>query len=971
MFKKLFKNKGFKIWFAETVFMVALIIVVAILCSVFYDALKLVLWRETPVYAEDYPAIYDFDQQTVSKKDALAKADETNELVCEEGAVLLRNENSALPLSNHAKISVFGKNSVNLVYGGSGSAGSDNSDAKTIYDSLKEANFRTNDVLKKFYEDTKQSGDKRAENSSDMDSGNDVNIATGETPYSRYTAEVKESYSEYSDAALIVLSRISGEGFDLPRWSQDDKARHYLELDPNEVELVKNVTANFKKVIIVINSPTAIEMGWAEDGRYGKVDAALWIGAPGNSGIMALGRILKGEVTPSGHTVDTWASDLLSAPSVVNFGTGGVVNGDAYFLKGKKKSNFFVHYEEGIYVGYRYYETRAVSYDGVAGNETTEFENGEKWYESNVVYPFGHGLSYSKFEKRITGGKFAEIKLDEKGRMTATVSVKVTNVGGPNGAAGREVVQIYATAPYFEDGIEKSHVALVGFGKTDILKPGEDETVNIEINMYDLASYDYDDKNGNGHRGYELEAGDYIFRLSENAHETIESFTANLAEGFKYAADPDTDYAVVNRFDDADDQLSTVLSRGDWKGTYPTAPTDADREREQEFFTKLTSTEHNNPETFGDMPVTNSGEISELYDLVAAEDYKGYGDPRWNNVLDCLTVDEMADLCNHGAFQTASLIKIGKAQTVDCDGPGGFTNFLGDTTTVYDTCAYASEVVLASTWNVELAYRMGQSVGEEALWGHAKNNTPYSGWYAPGANIHRNSFGGRNIEYFSEDGFLSGMFAASEIKGCSSKGLYCFIKHFVANDQETHRSGLATWLTEQSLRELYLRPFEKAVKVGKTRGVMSAFTRLGTTWTGGDYRLLTEVLRNEWGFEGTVICDFNTASFMNNRQMIYAGGDLNLSITRFWEGYSSSSVADVTMLRRAAKNILYTYSTSNAMNGKIDRYLPPSWIWILMSVGILIVAGLSVWGVFAVKKALKPERDTGENTQTEKTENSN
>jgi len=952
MLRKLFKNKGFQIWFAETVFMVALIITVAILCSVFYDALKLLLWRETPVYVEGYSAIYDFDQQTVSKKDALNQANETNELVCEEGTVLLKNDDRALPLDNHAKVSVFGKNSVDLVYGGSGSAQTDNGEAKTIYDSLKEAGFRTNPVLQNFYNDPKQSGNKREANSSNMDSGNDVDIATGETPYSSYTSEVRNSYGEYHDAAIIVLSRISGEGFDLPRWSKDDANRHYLEPDPNEADLIRSVTAEFEKVIVVINSPTVIEMDWAEDGRYGDVSAVLWIGAPGNSGILALGRILKGEVTPSGRTVDTWASDLLSAPSVVNFGTGGIANADAYYLDGKKKSNFFVHYEEGIYVGYRYYETRAVSYNGSVGKETETFESGEQWYNNNVVYPFGYGLSYATFSQEITAGKFGEIKLNEKGQMTAIVSVKVTNTGDQDGADGKDVVQIYATPPYREGGIEKSHTVLAGFAKTDVLKPGESETVDVELNLYDLASYDYDDKNGNGHKGYELEAGDYVFRLAENAHETIESFTAELAEDFLYQTDPDTGYPVENRFEDADDQLNTVLSRSDWKNTFPTSPTDADREKDKEFFDRLTSTEHNNPEIFDEMPVTNSEKEAELYDLVSSEDYEGYYDRRWENILDALTVDEMADLCNHGAFQTAAMVKIGKSQTVDCDGPGGFTNFLGDTTTVYDTCAYASEVVLASTWNTDLAFAMGQSVGEEALWGNAKNNTPYSGWYAPGANLHRNAFGGRNIEYFSEDGLISGLMAANEIKGCSSKGLYCFVKHFVANDQETHRSGLATWLTEQALRELYLKPFEKAVKIGNTRGVMSAFTRLGTTWTGGDYRLLTEVLRNEWGFRGTVICDFNTVSFMNNRQMIYAGGDLNLSISRFWDA-SASSVSDVTVLRRAVKNILYTYSTSNAMNGKIDYYMPPSWIWILVSVGAVILIGLTVWGVFAVKKALK------------------
>ena len=480
MLKKYFKDRLFRIWLSVTCALLAFMIVAGTVAgTALYDVIKSVLGREIAVYDDGYDA--KFVAKTNSKKDAFKNANEVNEEICEEGSVLLKNANDALPLNERAKISVFGKNSVNLVYGGSGSGGGNNNGKVGLYDSLREEGFIVNDTLEKFYKDNKRSGAPRPENSKDLDSGADVDIITGETPASSYNDGVKSSYQNFNDAAIVVLSRIGGEGFDLPRQSADDSKRHYLELDPNEADLIKHVTsAGFGKVIIVINSAAVMELGWLESGVYGTVDACLWIGAPGNSGINALGRILNGKVNPSGRTVDTWAADLLAAPAAVNFGTNGEKDGDAYLVydsddKEYYAEGYFVSYEEGIYVGYRYYETRG-------------FTDGEEWYKESVVYPFGYGLSYSDFSCEIVD----KDKLGDKLVPTEKISlsIKATNISAEK-IAGKEVVQVYVTAPYY-GGVEKAHKVLCGFAKTEELEKGKSETVTIEIDPYSFASYDHE-----------------------------------------------------------------------------------------------------------------------------------------------------------------------------------------------------------------------------------------------------------------------------------------------------------------------------------------------------------------------------------------------------------------------------------------------------------------------------------------------
>lgn len=953
--KKLFGRRSFRVWFGLTITVIAIAIVLSLLGNIFYDIINIAVGGEIAVYKDSgYPEIYE--KKTSSKNEALINANALNEKICEEGFVLLKNDDlgneAALPLKRSAKISVFGKNSVNLVYNGSGSGGSNNEEAVTLIKSLKNVDFKVNPELEKFYNNKSRSGAARDGNPKIEDG---VNILkTAETPYSSYDSAVLKSYDSYKDAAIIVISRIGGEGFDLPRTSAEAD-KHYLELDSNEIELVKNVTkVGFGRVIVLINSLTTMELGWVESGEYGKIDAALYIGGPGNSGINALGKILCGDVNPSGHTVDTWATDFMTMPSVKNFADYGEKNGNSYKINGSFDSNYtFVDYKEGIYVGYRYYETRG-------------FTDGEEWYNQNVVYPFGHGLSYTNFTQTITGGQTETLTPDQNGNIKLTIKVNVHNDGL---VAGKDVVQVYVTAPYESEGkIEKAHVVLTGFAKTGLIAPGGDEEVEVEIDMYYAASFDYKDENRDNKRCYQLDSGDYTIRVMQNAHTEYDSFTANLAQIHSYENDSVTGNPVTVRFDDIDDQLPETLSRKDW--VMPENRTLAEREftSDSDFVTALKSLDSRNPNYYEDLPLTGKATDLNLLKLVHAEDYKAktdeerFNDERWDEILDSLTVQEMANMFNHGAFQTASILQINKNKTTDADGPYGFTNFIGDPS-VYGTCAYASEIILASTWNTQLVYEMGECVGEEGLWGNVKgDHTPYSGWYAPGANIHRTPFGGRNGEYFSEDGFISGTMAASEIKGAASRGVYCYIKHFVANDQETSRAGISTWLTEQSLREIYLRPFEKAVKEGNAKAVMSSFNRLGTTWTGGDYRLLTEVLREEWGFKGCVICDFNTDAssyFMNPKQMIYAGGDLNLTTDQFWTGFKAKNAGDVTMLRRAAKNVLYTVSTSNSMNATVNYYLPPIWVWALSATGVALLIGFTVWGVFVIRKALKSPDDSG------------
>lgn len=911
---------------------------------------------QRPIYSDEVTSVYP-TQKATNKAEAFANAQEVNLKLAEEGFVLLKNENATLPLNKGARISVFSKNSVNLSYGGSGSGGFDTSNNKNLYESLNDAGFVINPTLKNFYESS-QSGPVRTANSSDLDNGDNQKIATAETPQSKYTDAVKNSYADYSDAALVVITRIGGEGFDLPRYQGDSEGAvspdsHYLELDQNEIDLLTAVTdGTFKRVVVVFNTPSSFEATFLKDSAYAafadKIDAAVWIGFTGSNGITALGEILNGDVNPSGRLVDTWAADFTKNPSFVNFGTGCLPDTTDKYDGGMYYS---VDYEEGIYVGYRYYETRG---------ET----DGEDWYNANVVYPFGYGLSYTTFDWTVGDASASEIELG----TTITVPVTVKNTGS---VAGKEVVQLYASAPYTLGGIEKAHKVLVGFAKTKLLQPGESETVTVSFDPYSAASYDYRDANNNGFSGYELEAGEYTLYVSRNAHESEKAIALNLAADVQIGTDPTTDSEVVNRYTDSEDfldsdwQLDTMLSRADWEGTWPTPQTAQQHAGTDRLYEEIRSEEHNNPTDFDSEEYPWFGEeptltLRDLLPSAEAEGYEpvvSYDDERWEELMMGCDEEEMIALINNGAYHTLAMESVGLPATIHGDGPSGFTCFMSKEQ-VNGTCQYVSEPVMASTWNINLMNELGEAIGEEGTIGDKATGQPYSSIYAPGVNIHRSPFGGRCSEYFSEDPFISGMMGAAEVEGIQSRGVLPTVKHFVANEQETHRSigGDLSWLSEQALREIYLKPFEYTVKLGETRGIMTSFNRIGTRWTGGDYRLLTEILRNEWGFNGLVICDFNTIpQYMIPRMMFYAGGSLDLATQQsaMWTDCDTSDAGDAIVLMRAVKDVMYALVNSNAMNAEVIGYNLPIWQEYLHWINNGAFTLVGVWLVLAIVRTVR------------------
>lgn len=911
---------------------------------------------QRPIYSDEVTSVYP-TQKATNKAEAFANAQEVNLKLAEEGFVLLKNENAALPMNKGARISVFSKNSVNLSYGGSGSGGFDTSNNKNLYESLNDAGFVTNPTLKSFYESS-QSGSVRTANSSDLDNGDNQKIATAETPQNKYTDAVRNSYADYSDAALVVITRIGGEGFDLPRYQGDSEGAvspdsHYLELDQNEIDLLTAVTdGTFKRVVVVFNTPSSFEATFLKDSAYAafadKIDAAVWIGFTGSNGITALGEILNGDVNPSGRLVDTWAADFTKNPSFVNFGTGCLPDTTDKYDGGMYYS---VDYEEGIYVGYRYYETRG---------ET----DGEDWYNANVVYPFGYGLSYTTFDWTVGDASASEIELG----TTITVPVTVKNTGS---VAGKEVVQLYASAPYTLGGIEKAHKVLVGFAKTKLLQPGESETVTVSFDPYSAASYDYRDANSNGFSGYELEAGEYTLYVSRNAHESEKAIALNLAADVQIGTDPTTDSEVVNRYTDSENfldsdwQLDAMLSRADWEGTWPTPQTAQQHAGTDRLYEEIRSEEHNNPTDFDSEEYPWFGEeptltLRDLLPSAEAEGYEpvvSYDDERWEELMMGCDEEEMIALINNGAYHTLAMESVGLPATIHGDGPSGFTCFMSKEQ-VNGTCQYVSEPVMASTWNINLMNELGEAIGEEGTIGDKATGQPYSSIYAPGVNIHRSPFGGRCSEYFSEDPFISGMMGAAEVQGIQSRGVLPTVKHFVANEQETHRSigGDLSWLSEQALREIYLKPFEYTVKLGETRGIMTSFNRIGTRWTGGDYRLLTEILRNEWGFNGLVICDFNTIpQYMIPRMMFYAGGSLDLATQQsaMWTDCDTSDAGDAIVLMRAVKDVMYALVNSNAMNAEVIGYNPPIWQEYLHWINIGAFTLVGVWLVLAIVRTVR------------------
>lgn len=968
--KRFFKNKKTRRWLIITVNLVIIATVVDILATgILFDmANSFFKGTTTKIVGED-TSQYQSDEGIETKEDAKAYGDKVTLEACEEGFVLLKN-NDALPLQeSETKVSVFGKNSVNMAYGGSGSGGAVGLEPKTIFDSLEAVGIEYNPALVDFYSDNDKSGAGRDKNNSDLDSGSNVELKesfVGETPISSYDDALWDSCEDYKDAAFVVITRIGGEGADLPRTEND----HVLKLRQDEKDLISAVKEHgFGKVILVLNTASAMELKDVQDGN--EVDGILWTGYTGENGMMAFGEIVTGAINPSGKTVDTYAADFTKDPTWNNFGAAlgspsSGITGDAYYNKagrGMVDSNvYFVDYEESLYVGYRYYETAYA--EAEAGNYPG-FN-----YEDEVVYPFGYGLSYTDFEWELTNADEIPEKMEKD--TSLTFKVKVTNAGD---TAGQDVVQVYVTPPYTSGGIEKSAKVLVGFAKTSLLDAGESEEVEITVDSpYTFASYDCYGISGT--KGYIAEKGEYIFTVSTDAHNAKDMenalVTSEITEDIVYDTDPVTGTKVKNLYTDNEDvtqnvdwQLQSQLSRSDFEGTWPEVRSAEEKEiadgttYTEDFIKSMTSAaaSPNRPETEDAMPTVGKDSGIMLSQLTGVE----YNDELWEQFMDQLTVDQMTNLINEGAFHTEVIAEYGVPSTLSSDGPAGWVNFMPGYSESFGGCTYyCSETVLSSTWNVECLEAMGNAIGNEGIIGNTENGgLPYSSWYAPGLNIHRSPFGGRNCEYYSEDPFLSGKMTAAVIKAAANKGVYCSIKHFALNEQETHRAsnGVLTFTTEQAMREIYLKGFEIAIKdcmeYGKETdhimpmGVMSSFNRIGTRWAGGDYRLLTEILRNEWGFQGSVISDFNTCNHMVEKDMFYAGGDLNLQFAgqMVWKP-DSNNASDVTVLRNAAKNVLFAVANSNAMRGEF-KSVTPTWLLILFGIEG-IIALLLVFGGFKV-----------------------
>jgi beta-glucosidase len=898
-------NKAFvRLWTIILSIVLVLTVVANILASVFYDGLTVFLQgkREYKIVetgdgeqidAQYYKSDFADIDAAIANGKALA-----NDIVS-EGVTLLKNEGAMLPLANGAKISIFGNGAKNVIYGGGGSGSVDTSKIPNITDSLRDdGGFNVNPELAAFYESRSE---KRGEISM---WGSSYQI--GEVPVSAFPSASELQLGEYSDAAVVVFGRPGGEGGDLVTDMSVQGAGgtldyHQLELDPTEKELLTYVESNFDKVIVLINSSEAMELGALKDDPG--VDAILWVGAPAD-GISSIAKVLNGTFNPSGRTVDTFARDFTKDPTFVNF--GGFAYDDS--LAGYH----FVMYEEGIYVGYRYYETRFT--------DDTEFWN-------NVAFPFGYGLSYTTFEwslKSNSGG------IDKDGEVSFTVTVK--NTGN---VPGKDVIQLYVTAPYTAGQVEKSQVELIGFAKTGSIAPGVSEDVTVTVPVERFASYDYNDANGNGFKGWELDPGTYVFSLRKNSHENsaIEPVEKKLSSGIRYETDTVTDTEITNLFDDVSGHIKTYMSRNDWEGTFPTAPEGSDFTADEALKAAVKWELVNN-----DSDVKPTTGVNNGLQLISFKDL-AYDDPAWDDLLDQMTVEEMKLIIETAGYQTAGAASINKPPTMDVDGPASLNlpfSFAGTASDAWTgRTAYPMESLIAATWNTELASRMGDAVANEALF------LGVSGWYAPAMNIHRSPFAGRNFEYYSEDGVLSGLIAASVVKAAEDKGLTTYIKHFALNDQETFRgNNLLTWANEQAMREIYLRPFEYAVKQGGSTAVMSSFNRIGATWAGGSSALLVDLLREEWGFRGMVLTDFFGQEGQISDQGLRNGNDLMLTP---WGGplADSSSATAVKAMREAIHNVLYSVVNSSAMNGITANtrivYLTPDWVWGFVAADIIIL----------------------------------
>ena len=874
-----------------------------------------------------------------------AEATELVNEITQEGIVLAQNDDNILPVASGSKLNVFGWASTSPCYGGTGSGALN--DAYPVTDlltGLHDAGIETNDELSKFYTDYCSTRPSVGMAQQDW--------TLPEPNVSLYTDEMMANAKAYSDTAMVVITRVGGEGADLPtdmsavvdgswvrrvtdyRGSQRgagyyngtyddslnegndwDKGDHFLQLSNREEELIDLVTSNFDNVIVVYNGANAFEMDWVKN--YPQIKGVLLCPGTGQSGFEGFGRVVAGEVNPSGRTADTYAADLTASPWWNNFGDFKYTNAteldsDSSSFDPAGATASFVNYAEGIYVGYKFYETAA--------------DEGLIDYDKEVVYPFGYGLSYTTFTQ-----KMSDITSDGS---SLKFSVTVTNTGS---AAGKDVVEIYNDPPYTNGGIEKASANLLDFAKTSELAPGESETIDFTIPVEDLASYDY--KN-NG--CYVLEAGDYIISTNSDSHNVLDSKTYTVASDIVYNESNKREsdaVAATNQFDFAEGEI-TYLSRADGFANYAeatAAPADYNMSDEVKavFDNAHTYTEVNyekDDDPNAEDITTGAKNGLKLADLRGVD----YNDSKWDDLLDEMSIDDLQQTIGFGGYQTAAVDSIGKVRTNDCDGPASINNnFTG-----VGSVGFPAATLIGMTWSKDLAHDFGDSIGKMA------NEMNTSGWYGPAMNIHRTAFSGRNFEYYSEDGVLSGAMAANAIAGAQEHGVYAYMKHFALNDQEGNRNCMAaTWSNEQAIREIYLKPFEMSVKDADCHAVMSSFNYIGNRWAGGCSELLQNVLRGEWGFLGFVETDyFGVYGYMTADQAVRNGGDLMLCTT----GNDYNNVTVLTnsskqAMRTSAKNILYTVVNSRAYEA--ENLNPGMAKWKVIMIGADVVAALLIVGL--------------------------
>ena len=866
---------------------------------------------------------HELSQETIDRTNQLAVDIES------EGITLLQNSEDLLPMEP-GNVNVFGWASTNPIYGGTGSGSlSDAYETVTLLDSLEMAGFTTNEELTSFY--------------TDYSTERGVIAVTAaywtlpEPPASTYTDELMADARDFSDTAIVVIGRVGGEGLDLPAdmgaegvtytnnstgYADFEAGQHYLELNRTERDMLDLVCENFDNVVLVYNGANAFEMGFLAD--YPEIKSVLWAPHPGQAGFEALGSVLTGAVNPSGKTSDTFLYDLTQASTWNNFGAFQYDNVSEFEVESARgtRSPKFVNYVEGIYVGYRFWETAD--------------DEGLVDYEASAQYPFGYGLSYTTFSQEMGPASFDG--------DTVSFDVTVTNTGD---VAGKDVVEVYVNPPYTNGGIEKATANLVAYEKTALLEPGKSQTVTISFEDDDMASYDYE-----GARVYALEAGDYVVSINSDSHTVISEQTVSVPETITYDTEDNTHngdlQAATNVFDDANGDLE-YLSREDGFANYAeatAAPTDYSMSDEYKatFYNNgnYDPTEFDNPDD--EMPVTGADNGLRLIDLRGV----AYDDPQWDALLDQLTVDEMNALIANGGYQNAAVDSIGKIRLSDVDGPAA----LKDNFTGVSSIGLPSNVSLACSWNKELAYGFGVTIGDMA------HEMEVSGWYAPSINIHRSAFGGRNFEYFSEDPVLTGTLAAQQVLGADSRGVYAFTKHFALNEQETERNGqLCTWSNEQAIREIYLRAFEEVVKADvSAQAIMGAFNYIGNTYASAHTGLNQTVLRDEWGFEGMVETDYFSGpnySYQNADQLIRGGTDIMLASTETTNNVEDQSATAVIQMRRAAHNILYTAVNSWRYADGDPAAVTPAWQIATYAVDAVLGVALAGLGVVAVRRSRK------------------